>query len=202
MYYPSQKIRITGGKSLGRIYDPYFNRDYRHFCSHQHTPFRPEPSGCDAGVLTENVLYFAHPVFRLYANYGSVILKNFLLKALTGLIGRDLPVTTTLPSQGRVSLLEQKAGKRYVCHALYAATIQRGMRSALYPDRLRETRPVQVIEELDPLYNVKFSFRLPKKIRKVTLEPEGAVLPFTEREGLVELTLPKLVCHAMIVLHR
>ena len=204
MYYPSQKIKIKGknGKSLGRIYDPYFNRDYRHFCSHQHTPFQPKPSGYDAGVMTDNILYFAHPVFQVYANFGSVILKDFLLRTINVLIGSDLPMQTTLPSQGRISLLKQKAEKRYIAHALFATMSVRGMQNNLYADHMRESRPVQVIEELNPVYDVKFSFRLPEKIRKVTLEPQGIEIPFKKkRDGLVEVTLDKLVCHQMIVLH-
>lgn len=201
MYYPSQKIKVTGGKSLGRIYDPYFNRDYRHFCSHQHTPYRPEPSGYDVGVLTDNILYFAHPVFLLYANYGAVILKDFLLKTINALIGSDLPIRTTMPSQGRITLMKQTAERRYVAHALYADTIVRGMKSDLYPGRMSPTVPIQVIETLNPVYDVKFCFRLPEKIRKVTLEPQGMEIPFEERDGQVETVLEKLVCHQMIVLH-
>ena len=201
MYYPSQKIKVTGGKPLGLIYDPYFNRNHRHFCSHQHTPFQPEPSGYEAGVLTENILYFAHPVFRLYANYGAVVLKDFLLKTIHALIDTDLPLQTSLPSQGRISLMEQKEENRYVAHALYANTILRGMASHLYPDHIRDSNPIQVIDELNPLYRVKFSFRLPRKIQRVTLEPQGTEIPFTERDGAVELVLDQLVCHQMIVLH-
>jgi hypothetical protein len=201
MYHPSQKIKLTGGRSLGRIYDPYFNRNYLHFCSHQHTPFKPEPSGYEAGVLTDQILYFAHPVFRLYALYGNVVMKDFLLKAIRSLLGDDLVIETNLPSQGRVSLMEQKEERRYVAHALYANTILRGMNGEWYTDHIRPSKPVQVIEELNPLHEVKFTFRLPKKIQYVSLEPQGVEIPFTEKFGKVELTLGKLVCHQMIVLH-
>ena len=111
MYRPSVKITLSGGESLGQIYDPYFTRSYEHFCSHQHTPNKLEASGFDAGCLTEQILYFAHPVFTLYANYGTVILKEFIVKAIRKLLGDDLQVVTDLPSQGRVSLLEQKQEK-------------------------------------------------------------------------------------------
>jgi hypothetical protein len=63
MYLRSRRIRVTDGQSLGSIYDPYFNRTYRHFCSHQHTPPQREPSGFDCGVLHRNIAYLAHPVF-------------------------------------------------------------------------------------------------------------------------------------------
>ena len=201
MYHPSQKIKLTGGRSLGRVYDPYFNRNYLHFCSHQHTPFKPEPSGYEAGVLTDQILYFAHPVFRLYALYGNVVMKDFLLKAIHALLGDDLIIETGLPSQGRVSLMEQKEERRYVAHALYANTILRGMKGEWFTDHIRPSSPVQVIEELNPLYEVKFIFRLPKKIQRITLEPQGTEIPFTQKSGKVELTLDKLVCHQMIVLH-
>ena len=201
MYHPSQKIKLTGGRSLGRIYDPYFNRNYLHFCSHQHAPFKPEPSGYEAGVLTDQILYFAHPVFRLYALYGNVVMKDFLLKAIHSLLGDDLVIETNLPSQGRVSLMEQKDERRYVAHALYANTILRGLNGEWYTDHIRPSKPIQVIEELNPLHEVKFTFRLPKKIQYVSLEPQGVEIPFTEKFGKVELTLDKLVCHQMIVLH-
>ena len=97
--------------------------------------------------------------------------------------------------------MEQKAEKRYVAHALYANTILRGMNGEWHTDHTRPSKPVQVIEELNPVYEVKFSFRLPKKIRRVTLEPQGVEIPFTEKNGAIELTLDKLVCHQMIVLH-
>ena len=202
MYYPSQKIKVAGGKSLGRIYDPYFNRDYRHFCSHQHAPYRPDPSGYDAGIMTENILYFAHPVFLLYANYGAVILKDFLLKTINALIGSDLPVRTSLPSQGRITLMKQKAEKRYIVHALYANTVLRGMDNKLYPGHIAfASRPIQVVEELNPVFNVKFNFHLPERIRKVTLEPQGIEIHFKNQNGQVKVILKKLICHQMIVLH-
>ena len=50
MYSRSHRIRVTDGQSLGQIFDPYFNRTWEHFCSHQHTPNRLEASGFDCGV--------------------------------------------------------------------------------------------------------------------------------------------------------
>ena len=81
-YATSHRIRVPTGTTLGQIHDPYFNRDYRHFCSHQHTPNRPEPSGYDAGVMTDNILYFAHPVFSLYHQVGAVAYKEFVTDAI------------------------------------------------------------------------------------------------------------------------
>ena len=128
-------------------------------------------------------------------------MKDFLLKAIRSLLRDDLVIETNLTSQGRVSLMEQKDERRYVAHALYANTILRGLNGEWYTDHIRPSKPVQVIEELNPLHEVKFTFRLPKKIQYVSLEPQGVEIPFTEKFGKVELTLDKLVCHQMIVLH-
>ena len=142
--------------------------------------------------MTENILYFSHKVFRNYALYGNVILKDFILKSIYAFAGEDAGIRTNLPSAARVTLMKQEEEKRYIAHALYANIIPRGMPEGHY---------TLLIDEIIPLYNVEFSFNLPEKIKKVTLEPEGKEIPFTEKEGKIFLTLEKLYCHAMIVLH-
>ena len=110
-------------------------------------------------------------------------------------------VHTSLPSQGRISVMEQKAEKRYVAHVLYVNTIVRGMKCGSSVPGQRDSSSVEVIEELNPVYDVKLSLRLGHKITKVTLEPEGKEIPFKEHDGCVEVTLDKVVCHQMVVLH-
>ena len=202
MYHPSLKIKVKdGAESLGKVYDPYFVRAYNHFSSHQHTPNKTTPSGYDAGFISKNVLYFAHDVFRLYAQYGNVMLKQFLRNAMLAFMEKDLPFTTNLPSQGRATLMLQKEEKRYVAHALYANTILRGLKSDAFAPHIRPTGTVEVIEELNPCYNVTFSFRVPEKITSVTLEPQGKEIPFEEKDGVVTVKLDSFICHQMIVLH-
>ena len=192
MYVPSMNFRKTKGESLGKIFEPYFVRSYEHFCSHAHTPFKTAPSGYDAGTVTENILYFAHKIFRNYALYGNVILKDFILKCIYAFAGDEAGIRTNLPSTARVTLMQQKEEKRYIAHALYANIIPRGTPEGHF---------TLLIDEIIPLYHVEFSFTLPEKIKKVTLEPEGKEIPFTEKEGKILLILEKLDCHAMMVLH-
>ena len=87
MYVRSRRIRTTSGTPLGEVYDPYFNRTYEHFCSHQHAPARPEPSGFHCGVQKGPVMYLAHPVFRLYAELGAVAHRAYALAALRNSLG-------------------------------------------------------------------------------------------------------------------
>ena len=199
MYRPSKRIRVKGGVSLGQVFDPYFDRTYRHFCSHQHTPYKPEPSGFDAGVLSGNILYFAHPVFALYAAYGAVALKHFVGKAVDALLGNRKQVRTDLPSQGRVSLLHQPEEKRYILHLLYANTILRGSAMEMNGGNVRDTRPIAVIEELNALPEVTAEIRIPAKVRRVTLAPQGTELPLEAKDGYYTVRLQNLCCHQMVV---
>ena len=200
MYRPSLKMKVKAGDSLGAVLDPWFTRSYEHFCSHQHTPNKKESSGFDAGVLTENYLCFAHPVFTLYALYGTVILKNFILKAVKAFLKDDLQIVTSLPSQGRVSLLEQKEEKRYIFHALYATPTLRGMSSEPFRENMRRTAPIEVIEDLVPLYDQEFDIRVERPVTRAVLVPENVEIPFVYENGRVKFTLEKLHCHQMVEL--
>ncbi len=201
MYRPSQKIKVQQGVSLGQVYDPYFNRTYQHYSSHQHTPYRNEPSGFDAGVMTGQILYFAHPVFQLYAAYGVVALKHYIGNAIMKFISAELPIHTNLPSQARTTLLQQKADNRYVLHLLYANTILRGSAMQMSGGNVRNSTQVEVIEELNPYYDVTASVKVPEKVKRVTLEPQGTEIPFEAKDGRCHIALDKLVCHQMVVFH-
>lgn len=201
MYQPSHRIKVKSGTSLGEIYDPYFNRTYAHFSSHQHTPYQPDPSGYDAGVMTDNILYFAHPVFGLYAGYGNVALKQFVAKAILAFAGRELPVHTNLPSQGRATLMKQEDEKRYVLHLLYVNTINRGSKMEMSGGNVRNATTIEVIEELNPVDNITASVKVPETIRRITLEPQGIELPVQQTDGRYEVKLDRLTCHQMVVFH-
>ena len=201
MYLPSQRIKPTTGVSLGDIYDPYFNRtDHRHFCSHQHTPFRPEPSGYSAGVLNGPILYLAHPVFSIYRGWGAVAMAEYIREAIALLLATDAGIATNLPSMARVSLREQPGESRYVLHLLYANTIARGGALSLSGGTVSSRGSIEVVEELLPLRDSAVTLRLPKPIKSATLQPQGVGLPFAQGDGEVHLALDSFACHQMIAL--
>lgn len=201
MYARSQRIVLTDGESLGEIYDPYFMRSGEHFCSHQHSPNRPEPSGYAAGVLAGSMLYFAHPVFTLYYAGGSVALKSYISGAIRALLGEDEQVRTTLPSTGRLTLMHQPESGRHVLHLLYAAFALRGHAHPAAFVHGRDSQAVEIIEDVPALHGVQVSLRLPRAISRVTLEPQGAELPFTLAGGRLHLEIASFSCHQMVVLH-
>jgi len=199
-YLPSRRLRVGRGTALGEIFDPYFNRTARHFCSHQHAPYRPEPSGFACGVRQGNIVYLAHPVFTLYHDLGNAPFKEYVLRVILDLLGEPTLRLQGLPSTGRVSLTEQPAAGRHVLHLLYANTIRRGGRGyADGPNAGREA--LEVIEDLVPLRDVGVTLRLPQPPSKLRLVPQNQTLSFeTLPDGAVRFTVPRLECHQMVEL--
>jgi hypothetical protein len=198
MYKKSNRIKVRKGESLGQTFDSYFNRTWEHYCSHQHTPNKPEPSGYDCGVINGNILYFAHPVFSIYYQQGAVAYRQYIAKALRRFLAKDQSLLVNMPSTGRVSMSEQKSESRYVLHLLYANTIKRGGNIPLAGEM---PKSIEVIEELMPLNNIKAAVKVDKSIKKVTLEPQGQEVPFFVVDGVCEFEVDSFTCHQMAALH-
>ena len=197
MYLPSQRIMAKEGQSLGQIHDPYFNRTYEHFCSHQHAPSRPEPSEFDCGVRNGNILYLAHPVFSIYRGLGAVAYKEYIINALNLLLDQPT-VKVNLPSTGRVTLMKQNEHDRYVLHLLYANTVSRGGPIELSGGTLAGKASIEIIDELLPFHDVEVSLSLPENVESIKCVPDGGKIEFHQENGRVGFTLPNLLCHQMI----
>jgi hypothetical protein len=200
IYTRSERIRAKAGKSLGQIYDPYFNRDFRHFCSHQHTPNRPEPSGYDSGVRHGNIVYLAHPIFTLYYGYGAVAYKEYALAVIDSLLGEARTMRASLPSSARITLTRQPGQNRRVVHLLYANKISRGAKMTLDPS-IRESYVIEVIEDLDPLRDTHVAIGDSGRVTRATLEPQGREIPLVRKGNVVEFQVDEFTCHQMVVLH-
>jgi len=198
MYERSQRIKVTNGTSLGQIFDPQFNRTWEHYCSHQHTPNREEPSGFDCGVRHDAILYFAHPVFRHYRSYGAVAYREFIVRSLRSFLGDAVSVATNLPSSARVTLTSQPEEKRHILHLLYAPTISRGGVIQLSGGNLSGGRSIEVIEDLPPLHDTEVTLRLPETARTARLVPQGNELTLTRLGDRISIHLPSFSCHQMI----
>ena len=200
MHMPSRRIKAATGRSAAKVYDPYFNRTVEHFCSHQHTPNKPEPSGFDAVVFDGRILCFAHPVLSLYHATGAVMHKQLFVNALRAFLGTGIQVETeNLPSTGRVTLMRQDALNRTICHILYAPTILRGGQTELGGNQ-RELNTTEIIEDLVPLYNVKVSVKTAGPVRRIVLQPENREIPFAFENGKATFTVPEFTCHTMAVI--
>ena len=198
MYERSHRIRATKGESLGQIFDPYFNRTWEYFCSHQHTPNRPEPSGFDCGVCHGNILYFAHPVFRNYRSYGAVAQREFVMRAIRAFLGNALTLATNLPSTARVTLTKQPKENRHVLHLLYAPTVSRGGVMQLSGGNVSGGKSVEVIEDLPPLHDIEVTLQL--LVTSARLVTQGGEILLKQSGDRVTLRVPVFSCHQMIEL--
>lgn len=188
-YTPGQQITLAPiGTELGQRQDSYFNRTAEHFCSHRHTP---PSSVADAPGMTEGSagIYIAWNLFDEYAGMGSLIARETVLFALRRLLAGRETLTTDLPAQGIVTLMEQPSEARYICHLLYASPVRRG-------------KSIEVIEDILPINDVSVTVRLPKPVTEARLHPQNIAIPIDAvGEGTVRFVVPRLECHQMIVLN-
>lgn len=183
---------ITAGddvKVMADMQNSYFNRSLRHFCSHSTTP--NDPASHRPGCVISgdgSIGYIAWNIFDEYSTNGSFHHKQIVCDMLDILLGDGKTLTTSLPSNGVVTLMYQPSENRYVNHVLYAVTKMRGS--------------VEVIEDAIPIRGTKVSVRLPGApvIRRVYSAPDGTDIPYTYENGVLSYTVPEFVFHGMIVI--
>ena len=184
-YQPAIKVRAIGkSEVLADIYEPYFNRTLKHYCSHQKTPFKDIASGYPAVVKNGNCIFIAHAIDSMYNKYGSRIHRDLFYNCLN--IFYENPfVKVDLPSSARINLLHQPKLSRYVLHLLYATPISRGVAS--------------VIEDTLTLRDIDVAFGFPEKIQSVHLIPDKLNLEIIELKANSKVTIPEFKTHAALV---
>ncbi len=174
----------AGTEVLAAIREPYFDRTYTTYSSHQNTPFRLEDAPHPAVTRKGGVVFLAHTLGRQYFEHGLRLHRQLFHNALR-LVYEEPMLEVELPSAGRINLLHQPRQRRYVVHLLYASPITRGR--------------VTVIEDLPTLHDIPVAVRLPEKVRRVSLVPGGQRLAFTRRGGVLRVVVPELTMHRAVV---
>lgn len=187
MYAPSEQVSAAEGAVLASIKEPYFARTAEHFCSHRHAP---QDHDKIAVGMTEGKdgIYIAEHIFREYAMVGSQFAKNLVTYAIDRCLGTHKTLSTALPAQAAVSLMDQPAQNRLILHVVYA------------PRNTKGINKIEIIEDCVPLYEVPITLHgLKRKIKKVYLAPSGEELQYAQNTEIT-FTIPKMETHAMIVL--
>jgi len=168
---------------LAHVEPPYFNRTFRHFCSHAHTPSAGEASY--PGVVQNNgYAHFMHPIFVQYQRNAPRWCRVLLGNAIDRLIGRAT-VETDGPTTLINALSHQPAEPRDVLHLLHYIPERRGA-------------AFDIVEDVIPLHELRVSIERAGMPTSVQLVPEHEPLDFTYTDGRVTFTLPRLDGHAMI----
>ena len=177
---------VSGSEVLADVIVPYFNRTYKHFSSHRHTPSAGK-MGYPGIVQNKRAIYFAHPIFTQYNRNAPRWCKKLFLNALELLLPEPL-VRLEAPTTTLTALNEQARENRWVLHLLHYIPERRG-------------QDFDIIEDIIPLYNLKVSIRAPKKVREVLAVPQQSKLTYQQKGGRIEFVLPKLEGHQMIALN-
>ena len=184
MYLRGLQVRaLPDSDVLARTVVPYFDRTYKHFCSHRHTPSSGQV-GYPGVVRNERAIYFMHPLFAQYAKNAPRWCKQLLLNALDLLLPDPL-VRIEAPSTARISISEQSAEGRWVVHLLHYIPERRG-------------QDFDVIEDVIPIYNVGVSLRLDRPVKGVRCVPDGVALDFRQGGGRLEFVVPEVNGYQMI----
>jgi len=188
MYRRGLEVKAVGGAMpLANVEVPYFNRTWRHFCSHRHTP--SSRKSAYPGVVESaagHAVYFSHPIFSQYHDNAPLWCKKLVAAAVHRLVG-DTMVRTNGPSTLLVNVNEQIDEQRYVLHLLHYIPERRG-------------KAFDIIEDVIPLHDVQLDVKLPRHVASARLVPAGDPLDFERQGDRVSLTVPKVDGHAMLEL--
>ena len=179
-------LEIEAGEDcevLARMVPAYFDRTWQHFCSHRQTPSSGEPAG-PAATRKEDVIYFAHPIFRQYHRNAPRWCKQLLLNAIDILLP-DPWLRHSGPTGMLTAVNEQREQSRLVLHLLHYVPERRG-------------QDFDVIEDVLPVFDIEVSLKLPGPVAGVRCVPDGESLAFSEAKGRLSFTLPKLNGHQMV----
>lgn len=186
MYMKGMEVEVMpGSEVLANAILPYFNRTYKHFCSHLQAPSSGQ-AGYRGIVKNGTVIYFAHPIFSQYDQNAPSWCKKLFLNAVEMLLPEPL-VKHEGPSSMLVTLNEQKEQRRYLLHLLH-----------YIPQR--KSKDIDIIEDVIPIHQLKISVKLPKEIHCITCVPEGETLTFDKRTGRVDFTVPVIKGYQIIEL--
>jgi hypothetical protein len=189
MYTKGMEFRATDGAAvLADVQVPYFNRTWRHYCSHQHTPSRFEVGY--PGIIESpdgQSIIFAHPIFSQYQHNSPLWVRKLLDAAIRRMLPTRI-VETNGPSSLLVSINEQPAESRYVVHLLHYIPERRNGR-------------MDIIEDVIPLHDLTLSLVLPKSPTRAATVPDDEDLAARTEDGRFIITLPRLDGHQMLQLH-
>lgn len=188
MYHRALAVEMgKGAEVLASVQRSTFDRTWRHFCSHRHSPSLFEDAGYPGVVRSGRFIYFAHPIFEQYHDNAPRWVKSLLNSAIT-LLMPDRLVEVDAPSGVVATLQHQPEESRHVLHLLLAAPERRG-------------KSFDIIEDEIPLHDVPVRLRLGDAVddvKSVRVVPEGETLDFNSDGDVVRFDVPRIVGHAMV----
>jgi len=184
MYMRGLDVAPLGGTEILMFkIEPYFDRTWRHFCSHRQTPSSGRKGG-PAAIRKGRCVYFSHPVFSQYDRNAPRWCRQIVLNALN-LVLREPLLRASGPTTMIATVTEQPEQKRRMIHLLNYIPERRG-------------EDFDIIEDVLPVYEIGVSLRADLQPTRIRTVPEDQELPFEVVRGRVNFRLPRLKGHQMI----
>lgn len=183
MYERGFRLRpAAGAKGFVGVVEPYFDRTWAHFSSHNQTP--PDKlSPYVAAVKKGRVITVAFPIFKAYATHGNLPYRHLIAECLDRLLPEPL-VRAGGPSFLEVTVNRQP--RRTVVHLV-----------AYCPQRRAQN--LDIVEDAADVRDLPLSLRLAQAPRRVTLQPGGQELICVHRQGRADVVVPEFRGHTMLV---
>jgi hypothetical protein len=178
-------VRATpaaGTQVLAQVVEPYFERTWEHFCSHNQTP-PAELTPYLAASLHGSVAYLSYTIFRLFALYGNQS-HRWLVGNVMDLLLPEPLLKVKGPTGLETSLMEQEG--RQIVHLLFYT-----------PER--RTPNLDLIEDIIPLYHLPLELKTDRQPARVYLAPEMTPLEFEYSGGYARTVVSEVNGHAMVV---
>lgn len=179
----------TGSQVYGDLRSAMFNRNWQHYMGHQHAPAGETTDG-PVAVMSDRVLYFAAPLFAGYRQHDYWAYRALAEKLLTAFLPAP-PLTPNAPGWVEMTLHTQSASParppRQIVHVV-----------AYHPRRTMQ--PINHVDQSALTAGLGFALRPSIAPQRVYLAPGGEDVPFEYREGVVQVMLPPVDCHTVVVL--
>lgn len=178
VYLQGAEVRpLLDAEVLSPICKPWFNRTWRHFCSHRHTPVEG-PAEYPGAVRNGACIYLMHPHFTQYRERAPRWCKLLVRNAIEMLL--DEPVLRAeAPSTALFAVNRQAEERRLVVHALHYV-----------PERRSEE--LEIVEDIIPLHEVPVSVRVDGEVASVRLVPRGEEIAYTMTDGRCGFVIPRI----------
>lgn len=188
MYQGGVKTEVISEKAivLANTIAPYFNRNGREFCSHQHSPSSKQISH-PALVVTEQMSYFANPIFSIYAQKAPRWIRTLVREQAKFLLSGTPLIEHNGPPSLIILLNHQVDNKRYILNLLH-----------YIPEN--KCKDLLIVDSKLPLYNLNISVNLPNIRRIYTVRNEGIIQQQKLDNNNLNFTLAKLEGYQLICL--
>lgn len=192
MYERGARVRTAGSRVLLDSVEPYFNREGRYFCSHLHAPSTGRV-GFPAATRHGDVVYFSHPLFRIYKDFAPSWVKAIFADVLDLLMPRQLVRKDDGHTVSGLEVQLRRSGSRnsLMLHCLY------------YPCK-KSAANLYTIDEKVPLFDQRVRVYVgDAEIESVRAVRQGEVISerdYTVADGYVDLNIPKIDGYEIIEL--